>query len=68
MWNDILGRFNETSKTLQKEDMDLAVAVYLIQSLKLYVNDIPDIFEDNERKAKAKTINFRIPRQQETRC
>ena len=42
LWNDFLGRFNETSKTLQKEDMDLAVAVNLIQPLKLYVNDIRD--------------------------
>ena len=37
--------------------MDLAVAVNLIQSLKLYVNDIRDKFEDYERKAKAETTN-----------
>ncbi|XP_069494240.1 zinc finger MYM-type protein 1-like [Ambystoma mexicanum] len=54
VWNDILLRFNETSKTVQKEDINLSVAVNIIQSLKLYVQEIRDKFNEYEVKAKAK--------------
>ena len=49
-WNDTLSRFNEMSKTIQKADVNLAVVVNLLQSLKEYTQG----FEEYEAKAKIK--------------
>jgi hypothetical protein len=57
LWSDILECFNKTSKTLQKEDMNLEVLLKLIQSLKMYIGDLRDRFDHYECKAKAETEN-----------
>jgi hypothetical protein len=57
LWNDILGRFNATSKSLQKADMNISIAVDMLQALELYVNDLRDKFDQLERTAKDESDN-----------
>ena len=61
LWNDTLSRFNEESKTIQKANVNLAVVVNLLQSLKDYIQELRDKFEEYEAhakiKAKQKTYN-----------
>ena len=49
-WKDTLSRFNEVSKTIQKTDVNLAVVVNLLYSLKEYTQG----FEEYEAKEKIK--------------
>lgn len=57
MWNDILSRFNQVSKSLQSPEIDLKVAVDLIHTLQLYVQELRDQFGEYERKAKERCID-----------
>jgi hypothetical protein len=45
-WNDILIRINSVSEVLQKQNINLSVAAKLIKSLKAYVNEKRDCFEE----------------------
>jgi hypothetical protein len=55
VWNDILIRINSVSKVLQKQNMNLSVAVKLIKSLMAYVSEKIDCFEEYESQAKEKS-------------
>ena len=46
LWNDILERVNKTSKVLQSKDVDILVAMNLLESLKTYLQEIRDKFSD----------------------
>lgn len=50
-WDRILGRFKATSDKLQTSDIDLATAVWLLQSLLSYVGTLRDQFADLEKSA-----------------
>ena len=54
LWHDILNRFNEVSKVMQKSDVLLVTVVKLFQSLKSYIDDIREQFTEYESKAKSK--------------
>ena len=45
-WNDLLQRFNSTSKKLQSESIDLNTAVDLLQSLSVFVGSLRDRFDE----------------------
>ena len=47
-WNDILERFNATSRTLHDPKLDVSVAVALLKSLQQYVLSKRDSFDDYE--------------------
>ena len=49
-WNDILERFNATSRTLQDPKLDVNVAVALLKSLQQFVLSKRDSFYDYEKK------------------
>ncbi|XP_046742929.1 zinc finger MYM-type protein 1-like [Diprion similis] len=51
VWNDLLTRIHETNLTLQKEDMNLSLAVILIKSLEAYIQDCRDKFAADLDKA-----------------
>ncbi|XP_065642588.1 uncharacterized protein LOC136074212 [Hydra vulgaris] len=51
-WNDILCHFNETSKILQKENLNLDVAVRILKSLLHFIKDLRSQFENYQEKAK----------------
>ncbi|KAL4126405.1 hypothetical protein QTP88_010627 [Uroleucon formosanum] len=51
-WNDVLQRFDKTSKTLQKVTINLCDVVLLYKSLLNYVNELRDRFDDYEVKGK----------------
>ncbi|XP_065658777.1 uncharacterized protein LOC136083303 [Hydra vulgaris] len=51
-WNDILCHFNETSKILQKENLNLDVAVWILKSLLHFIKDLRSQFENYQEKAK----------------
>ncbi|XP_065645536.1 zinc finger MYM-type protein 1-like [Hydra vulgaris] len=51
-WNDILCHFNETSKILQKENLNLDVAVRILKSLLHFIKDLRSQFENYQVKAK----------------
>ncbi|CAK1592716.1 unnamed protein product [Parnassius mnemosyne] len=55
VWHEILTRINDTSKNLQKENMDLYIACSLLNSLELYLLDIRDKFDEILEKAKSFT-------------
>ncbi|CAG4963065.1 unnamed protein product [Parnassius apollo] len=55
VWHEILTRINDTSKNLQKENMDLYIACSLLNSLELYLLDIRDKFDEFLEKAKSFT-------------
>jgi len=50
-WQNILKRFNATSQQLQKQGLDLNTAFNLLQSLKEYVEDLRERFDDFEQIA-----------------
>ena len=52
VWNSILTRFNATSKSLQKADIDIKVAVDLLLSLQEFVNSLREQFDDFETQAR----------------
>jgi hypothetical protein len=52
LWKDILCHFNETSKTLQKENLNLDVAVRILKSLLHFIKDLRSQFQEYEEKAK----------------
>ena len=52
-WNDVLTRFNTTSKYIQKEYADLQEIVSLLNSLQQYLSEGRDQFDFYETKAKA---------------
>ena len=43
-WNRILSRYNEVSKTVQKQDVNLSVVISLLQSLKQFTTKLRDEF------------------------
>ena len=51
LWNDILERMNKTSKVLQSEEVDILVAMNLLESMKTYLQEIRDKFSEYELKA-----------------
>lgn len=51
-WNDVLQRFDKTSKTLQKVTINLRDVVLLYKLLLNYVNELKDRFDDYEVKGK----------------
>ena len=51
LWKDILCHFNETSKTLQKESLNLDVAVRILKSLLHFIKDLRSQFQEYEKKA-----------------
>ena len=53
-WHDILNRFNEVSKTMQRSDVLLSTVVKLFKSLICYVDDIREQFTEYESKAKSR--------------
>jgi hypothetical protein len=55
-WNDVLIRINIVSKVLQKQNMNLSVAVKLIKSLMAYVSQKRDCFEEYESRATEKSL------------
>jgi hypothetical protein len=57
IWNEILNRFNETSKTVQKENIDLQVVIKIINSLKFFIQSMRERFGEYEILAKEKTEN-----------
>ena len=52
-WNRVLSRYNEVSKAVQKQDVNLSVVVSLLQSLHLFTSELRDEFSGFELKAKA---------------
>ncbi|XP_040203750.1 uncharacterized protein LOC120935756 [Rana temporaria] len=57
LWNDILERVNKTSKVLQSEDMNILVAMNLLESLKTYLQDTRDRFSAYELKARSRCLD-----------
>ena len=53
VWRTILERFNATSLSLQKVDIDLISAVKLYDSLVTFLLQLRDIFDETEEKAKS---------------
>lgn len=51
-WNDVLQRFDKTSKTLQKVTISLCDVVLLYKPLLNNVNELRDRFDDYEVKGK----------------
>jgi len=51
-WNRILSRYNEVSKTVQKQDVNLSVVISLLQSLKQFTTELRDQFSVFESQAK----------------
>lgn len=58
LWNDILGRFNISHKSVQRADLNLSAAVHILTSLVSYVNDLRDEFDAYEQKAMEKLPNI----------
>ena len=52
-WNDVLSRYNDVSKTVQKQNVNLGVVVSLLQSLKLFTDSLRDRCAEYESKARA---------------
>ena len=53
-WHDVLNRFNEVSKAMQKCDVLLSTVVKLFMSLICYVDDIREQFIEYQSKAKSR--------------
>jgi hypothetical protein len=51
-WNDVLERFNATSKMLQTSQMVLESAVCALESLKIFVESKRDEFDKYEKTAR----------------
>jgi len=60
-WNDILDRFNATKHLLQNPKMVLQSAVTALTSLKLFVQDIRNSFDEYEEAAKKLSGNTDYP-------
>jgi hypothetical protein len=56
-WHDILNRFNEVSKAMQKSDVLLSTVVKLFKSLLSFVDDIREQFTEFESQAKSRLPN-----------
>lgn len=54
---DILERVNKITKILQSKDMDILVATKLLESLKTYLQEIRDKFNEYELKARERCPN-----------
>ena len=54
MWNTLLKRFQQTSSALQREWIDLNTAVYLLESLQVYVRGFRERYRTFEDLAKEK--------------
>ena len=54
LWNEILERVNITSKVLQSKDVNILVAMNLLMSLKMYLQEIRYKFSEYELKAKSR--------------
>jgi len=54
-WNDILERFNSTSKKLQTIEIDLTIFINLYTSLIHYVKDLRNTFSHYEKLAMEKS-------------
>ena len=52
-WNRILNRYNEVSKTVQRQYVYLSVVISLLHSLHLFSSKLRDEFSSFELKAKA---------------
>jgi hypothetical protein len=52
-WNRVLSWYNEVSKAVHKQDVNLSVVVSLLQSLHLFTSELRDEFSGFELKAKA---------------
>ena len=53
IWHNVLDRFNATSASLQKADIDLLTAMKLYHSLLTFVEQMRETFDDMEIKAKS---------------
>jgi len=49
-WNDVLGRFNATSKTLQDPKLDINAAIALLKSLQHFILSKRDSFDEYEQQ------------------
>jgi len=67
MWNDILSRFNETSKSLQAVKVDIKVAVDLLLSLDFFVSNMRDRHVEFEERAKqlSGNVNYKTTLQRQ---
>lgn len=54
LWHDVLNRFDEVSKAVQKSDVLLSTVVKLFNSLVSYVDDIREQFTVFESQAKSR--------------
>ena len=52
LWQEILSRFNETSKSLQAVKVDIKLAIDLLLSLDSFINNLRDRFAEFEERAK----------------
>ena len=62
VWNDILVKIHKTNLTLQKENINLAVVVNLLDCLEKYLENLRGKFEDYLNKAKELTRIEEIPK------
>ena len=53
LWHDILERINKTSKVLQSKDVNIIVAMNLLDSVKTYLQETRDKFSEYESKARS---------------
>lgn len=53
LWKDILERMNTISKVLQSKDVNILVAANLLESLKSYLQETRDKFNEYEFKARS---------------
>lgn len=60
MWSNILARNNETSKSLQSDNLLLHVAFKLVDSLTSFVKDQRDMFEKYEATSKKIYPDFEL--------
>jgi hypothetical protein len=56
IWHEILDRFNATSLSLQQVEIDLLSVVKLYESLRIFVSQMRDRFDEIEEKAKSMVI------------
>ena len=52
-WNRVLDQYNEVSKTVQKQDVNLSVVISLLHSLHHLMSELRDEFSSFDLKAKA---------------
>jgi len=66
-WNDMLQRFNATSKILQNPKLDLNSAVAAIKSLQVFVESKRDSFKEYEKEGIDKSGTTEYVRKRERR-